>query len=74
MKNAEPVYSLYKINSRLPAEPPAINHAILSSRLGYHTREGEHDLTQFDSANFMKFGNYNYKIIALTLLKHFLNL
>lgn len=61
IKNAEPVYQLYGIPSGLPQNPPAVNTAITASKLGYHNREGIHDLTAFDWHNFILFANYNYK-------------
>lgn len=61
LKNAEKVYALYGIHSRLPAEPPAINSPIVNSPLGYHNREGIHNLTAYDWSNFIRFANYNYR-------------
>ena len=61
LKNAEKVYALYGIQSNLPANPPGINQPIIQSPLGYHNREGEHNLTAYDWNNFIKFANYHYK-------------
>ncbi|WP_246150867.1 glucuronyl esterase domain-containing protein [Adhaeribacter aerolatus] len=58
--NAQPVYALYKKPSGLSPEPPAINTAIINSILGYHNREGIHNLTTFDWQNFIRFANYHY--------------
>jgi hypothetical protein len=58
--NAKPVYDLYKEHSALPAEPPAINTPIIHSILGYHEREGIHDLTKYDWNNFIRFANYHF--------------
>ena len=60
LKNAEKVYALYGKVSRLPAVPPAINTAVIHSYLGYHNREGIHNLTLFDWTNFVRFSNYHY--------------
>jgi len=59
VKSAEPVYSLYKKKSALPKSPPNVEVAIIASPLGYHIREGEHDLTKFDWNNFIRFANYH---------------
>ena len=59
VKSAEPVYSLYKKKSALPKSPPKVEVAIIASPLGYHIREGEHDLTKFDWNNFIRFANYH---------------
>ena len=57
LKNAENVYALYGIRSNLPSNPPAINQPIINSQMGYHNREGEHNLTAYDWDNFIKFAN-----------------
>jgi hypothetical protein len=60
LKNAEKVYALYEKTSRLPVAPPAINTPVIHSYLGYHNREGIHNLTLFDWTNFVRFANYHY--------------
>jgi hypothetical protein len=60
LKNAEKVYALYGKISRLTTTPPPINTAIINSCLGYHNREGIHNLTLFDWTNFVRFANYHY--------------
>lgn len=61
LKQAEKVYALYGINSKLPANPPAVNQPVLTSQLGYHIREGEHNLTAYDWGNFIEFANLHFK-------------
>lgn len=61
LKNAEPVYGLYGIRSGLPVNPPGINEPVIHSRLGYHNREGIHNLTAYDWGNFIKFARYHYQ-------------
>ncbi len=60
LKNAEKVYALYGLKSALPATPPPTNEAIIRSPLGYHIREGIHDMTEFDWNNFIRFAKYQY--------------
>lgn len=60
LKNAEKVYALYNLRSRLPANPPGINQPVIKSPLAYHNREGEHNLTAYDWNNFIQFANYHY--------------
>ncbi|GAB4044168.1 alpha/beta fold hydrolase [Spirosoma jeollabukense] len=61
LKQAEKVYALYGIKSNLPANPPAINQPVITSQMGYHNREGEHNMTAFDWSNFIKFANIHVK-------------
>lgn len=61
LKNAEKVYALYGITSKLPADPPPVNTPVIYSHLGYHNREGEHNMTVYDWGNFIKFANYHFK-------------
>ncbi|MGV8880391.1 MAG: acetylxylan esterase [Sphingobacteriaceae bacterium] len=61
LKQAEPVYQLYDLTSQLPSQPPAINSSIINNRLGYHNREGKHDLTKYDWTNFIRFANHHFK-------------
>jgi len=62
LKNAEKVYALYRKRSALTVEPPAINSPIIYSFLGYHNREGGHNLTEYDWKNFIRFANYHYHL------------
>ena len=55
MKNAEKVYGLYGKKSGLPVNPPAIDQSLPKAPMGYHNREGEHNMTNFDWANFITF-------------------
>ena len=61
LKQAEQVYALYGIKSTLPADPPAVNQPVVNPPLGYHIREGEHNLTAYDWNNFIKFANFQFK-------------
>lgn len=59
LKNSEKVYALYGLTSALRTDPPPVNTPVIRSQLGYHNREGEHDLTAFDWGNFIRFANYH---------------
>lgn len=61
MKAAEPVYALYKRPSQLPSTPPPPNTPLIQSSIGYHVREGKHNLTEYDWKNFIKFTDYHFK-------------
>ena len=58
--NAAPVYHLYGKQAALPTQMPAVNSPIIHSVLGYHEREGIHDLTKYDWSNFIQFANEHY--------------
>ncbi|WAC10138.1 glucuronyl esterase domain-containing protein [Dyadobacter pollutisoli] len=60
LKNAEKVYALYDVKSRLPKTPPGINEPVYKSKMAYHNREGEHNMTSYDWGNFINFANYNF--------------
>jgi len=59
--NAKPVYDLYKKKTMLPASFPDTNSPIIRSAIGYHFRDGKHDLNVYDWINFIKFANFNYE-------------
>ena len=61
LKNAEKVYALYKQPTALPATMPPINEAIIASSIGYHNKEGVHDMTPVDWNNFIRFANYHFR-------------
>ncbi|UYQ95857.1 prolyl oligopeptidase family serine peptidase [Chitinophaga horti] len=58
--NALPAYQLYDKRVTLPAEPPAVNSPVIRSKLGYHFREGKHDLNVYDWEKVIMFANYHY--------------
>lgn len=59
--HAQPVYALYGNHVPLPAKPPPINSPMIRSKLGYHNREGEHNLTSYDWKNFIRFATYHHR-------------
>ncbi|MEX2593866.1 MAG: acetylxylan esterase [Anditalea sp.] len=61
MKEAEPVYNLYDLRSSLPSELPPTNTPIINSPMGYHIREGKHNLTDYDWSNFIKFADFHFQ-------------
>ncbi|GAB4025948.1 dienelactone hydrolase family protein [Spirosoma gilvum] len=61
VKQAASVYALYGLKPTLPTLPPAINHPLMTSVIGYHNREGEHNLTAYDWRNFIRFASIQFK-------------
>jgi len=58
---ARSVYALYGIGINLPLDPPGVNQPLFTSHVGYHIREGEHDLTAYDWRMFMQFAGSHLK-------------
>ena len=58
-KEAEKVYALYNKKSSLGDNPPGTNDPVIRSVLGYHLREGNHDLTAYDWTQFVRFAKYH---------------
>lgn len=61
LKNAEDVYALYNLKSKLPGVPPGLNTPLIDSPLAYHNREGKHDLTVYDWEQFIRFADAYYQ-------------
>jgi hypothetical protein len=57
---AKQVYDLFGKPSALSQQPPPVNTPIINSTIGYHIREGIHNLTAYDWSNFIRFANYHY--------------
>lgn len=55
LKHAESVYALLGKKSGLGTEMPPVGQPVIASPLGYHLREGEHDMTAFDWTQFVRF-------------------
>lgn len=60
LKNAEDVYGLYGLKSKLPEVPPGLNTPVIESPLAYHNREGKHDMTVYDWKQFIRFADYHF--------------
>ena len=58
--HAKPIYDLYGKKVTLPPSMPKTDSPILNSVIGYHLREGAHDLNVYDWTNFIKFATLNY--------------
>jgi Chlorophyllase len=60
--HAKPVYDLYGRKVTLPENMPDVNRPIIHSAIGYHFREGKHDLNVYDWVNFIRFANYHFSL------------
>lgn len=55
--HASPVYELYGYDSFVAYDLPPVNTSITSERMGYHLREGVHDMLPFDWEHFIAFAD-----------------
>lgn len=61
LKNAESVYALYGV-SPLPATvQPPVDVPVFNTALGYHLREGAHNLTRYDWQQYLTFARNHFK-------------
>ncbi len=59
--HASPVYALYGLRGLPSAAPPAIHHPVMHD-IGYHIREGKHDVTRYDWLAFLDFADKHFKM------------
>lgn len=55
--NSSPVYKLYGFETLSATELPAPNSSLSSEIMGYHLREGKHDIVIFDWQHFIDFAD-----------------
>jgi hypothetical protein len=55
LKNAGPVYQLYGFETLDNVDMPPVNSPVHKERMGYHIRQGGHDLKPYDWHQFMDF-------------------
>jgi hypothetical protein len=62
LTEAQPVYRLYGFEPSLPEEMPAVNEQVIRPAMGFHNREGKHNITPFDWQQFIRFAdNWFYR-------------
>ena len=59
---SQPAFHLYSIETHLPENMPPVNKQIIQPHMGFHNREGKHNMTPYDWAQFIKFANVYFKI------------
>jgi hypothetical protein len=59
--NSLPVYRLLKTGSSLPEAMPPLNKQVISGNVGFHIRDGKHDLLLKDWNWFMDFADGIWK-------------
>ncbi|MBC7572124.1 MAG: acetylxylan esterase [Spirosoma sp.] len=60
LKNAESVYALYGIGPLPTTVQPAVNMPVFNASLGYHLREGAHNLTRYDWQQYLTFARRHF--------------
>jgi hypothetical protein len=61
LHHAAKVYKLFKSPSELPEEMPPVNEQVISGKVGYHVREGGHNMLVEDWERFMNFADRVWK-------------
>ena len=56
-RHASPAWGLYGVKGLVESHPYRIGDPFHEGRIGYHLRQGEHDLNLFDWKNFMDFAD-----------------
>ena len=54
---AQPLFRLYGFNLNLPNETPKVGEQIIQKPMGFHIREGKHNMTLFDWRKFIEFAD-----------------
>ena len=60
-KMAGPVYELFGLSGLGVEDMPEINNPIQTGAIGYHIREGKHDVTDFDWQQYINFTQQQFK-------------
>lgn len=61
LKEAQPAFNLYGIETNLPDEMPAVDEQVIRPHMGFHNREGKHNMTPYDWQQFINFANEYFK-------------
>jgi hypothetical protein len=59
--NALPIFKLLGFNSDFPEIMPELNKQIISGKVGFHIREGAHNLLLKDWSWFMDFADASFR-------------
>jgi hypothetical protein len=61
LQESQPVYRLYGFKTGLPKEMPVVDKQVIRPCMGFHIREGKHDMTLFDWQQFIRFADSYFK-------------
>lgn len=59
--HAGPAYALYGLKGLADSEPPAVSQPVGNGAVGYHIREGKHDILLYDWQQYVNFANRHFK-------------
>lgn len=59
--HAGPAYKLYGLQPLDKPEPPGLEQPVSTQRMGYHLRNGKHDILLYDWSNYMDFADRVYR-------------
>lgn len=59
---ARNVFELYGIESTLPENMPAVNQQLIRPAMGFHNREGKHNMIPYDWQQFIRFADSYFKL------------
>ena len=58
---AQAAFSLYGIETNLPSEFPDVNEQVIRPTMGFHNREGKHNMTPYDWQQYINFADTYFK-------------
>ena len=58
---SQPAFNLYGIETNLSPEMPAVNVQVIRPHMGFHNREGKHNMTLYDWQQFINFASEYFK-------------
>lgn len=58
---SQPVFNLFNFKTNLPDNMPPNNEQVIQLPLGFHNRDGDHDMNLFDWRQFVKFADEYFK-------------
>ena len=61
LKEGQPVYRLYGFETNLQEEMPGVNRQVIRPAMGFHNREGKHNMTPYDWQQFIRFADIWFK-------------
>ncbi len=59
---AQAVFNLYGIETNLPSELPNVNKQIIRPIMGFHNREGKHNMTPYDWQQYINFADTYFNL------------